>query len=1051
MGFKHYITATIILLLFLKSASASYCGSVPANVVYCVPIGISNYQDAATANSFQQMVNVNSLAYAPYEAGNLQNVEFFYPNGNVINSWLESGNSNTVTNTTYWLKLPQGLPPSSNSVIYLGFGLQSQNFFNGQTVGEAPQLSSTYGQYDDGANVFIYYNINPTSFSGWTTNEVASNEVGSTPAPQYGSEFGASNAFFANSVEGDYAYTSVPNFNSNEILTFWVYSYGNYGTNNAGLGDVYVLANSLGGGQFARLDTRGGFFPSGFDSTSVWAQGYNLIFSGNDTTVSHTWYKYDVLLSGSTMTAFIGRNSLPLGVFGPPIGSSITIQSPPSTGNYLGIIGDDLLNVYSDVGITYWNSFVLRYDPPNNVMPTATVATYCVINAIDPISQNCPDTESNSTITYGQVSNFSVPISGGIPPYTGNWIWSFINTESPISSLNSLTQAIPMPSADSGEFSLLVNETSYNSLVFSFNGVKYPANTMSASNTVFGLWTIIGNMTSSEPDVIVNSIATPQPASVAFNPSLPVAYVTNYGENTVSVIDSDTNSIVNSIPIISNSFGVAFSPANNLLAYVLDTGSITSPSNAVSVIDVATNTVVNTIGVGNFPFDLAFNPSGSILYVTNYESNTVSVINTATNTVINTIVSGSAPEGVAFAPNGNIAYVADHSSNTVNVINVATNTVINTISLGSAPAFITFNPSGTYAYVSLPASPHSTIGVIDVATCTLLPNQISTGTGSTTMAFNGNYLYVDDFYGGDTVSVINSITNQVVNTIPGFGSSGPFQIAFNPTNTFAYVSGYNTGLVSILGTSRIIVANTIDVEQGPLKVTISGNPGSAGFYSAVNITFTGTPTIGNQSAWSLYVNGALFGKTDSVMHWTEQGSPGTYSFLFKNPGNSNYTNLTAGTTLNVQSINSGGTGGTAVLPPTTSAPKTSTTTISTTSSTSSVSTTSIVPQTTTVQSSSSGSSSSGGLPGKPPSQASSNIVPLITPVNAISPTTIPSNSIISRITSSRIYSIIVSFKTFLILLIIIILYIIYKIFFISKFKKMKNDIDEEMRALEEKR
>src|SRR5208337_55499 len=39
---------------------------------------------------------------------------------------------------------------------------------NSQTTGEAPQLSSTYGQYDNGANIFLSYfngNTNPSSFT----------------------------------------------------------------------------------------------------------------------------------------------------------------------------------------------------------------------------------------------------------------------------------------------------------------------------------------------------------------------------------------------------------------------------------------------------------------------------------------------------------------------------------------------------------------------------------------------------------------------------------------------------------------------------------------------------------------------------------------------------------------------------------------------------------------------------------------------------------------------------------------------------------------------
>jgi YVTN family beta-propeller protein len=101
-------------------------------------------------------------------------------------------------------------------------------------------------------------------------------------------------------------------------------------------------------------------------------------------------------------------------------------------------------------------------------------------------------------------------------------------------------------------------------------------------------------------------------------------------------------------------------------------------SNTVSVIDTATNTVTATVSVGSYPWGVAVNPSGSTVYVTNSYS-TVSVIDTATNTVTATVPVGSDPRGVAVHPSGSTVYVANLGSNTVSVIDTATNTVIDTV------------------------------------------------------------------------------------------------------------------------------------------------------------------------------------------------------------------------------------------------------------------------------------------------------------------------------------------------------------------------------------
>jgi YVTN family beta-propeller protein len=65
---------------------------------------------------------------------------------------------------------------------------------------------------------------------------------------------------------------------------------------------------------------------------------------------------------------------------------------------------------------------------------------------------------------------------------------------------------------------------------------------------------------------------------------------------------------------------------------------ITSQGNSgVTVIDTVSNTIVNTILVGSIPSGVAVTPDGRHVYVTNQGSNSVSVIETASNTVVATV------------------------------------------------------------------------------------------------------------------------------------------------------------------------------------------------------------------------------------------------------------------------------------------------------------------------------------------------------------------------------------------------------------------------------
>ena len=139
----------------------------PANYTFAAvsKLTITNKQSSATPSPFQQMVNITSAdnGWQLISNGNFgQNVEFFYSNGTIIPSWLESY---TGSNAIWWLKLGS-IPASSSITVYMGIAPTSTNLFNTVNDGEAPQIPcgstqtsscSNYAEYDDGVNVFNNY------------------------------------------------------------------------------------------------------------------------------------------------------------------------------------------------------------------------------------------------------------------------------------------------------------------------------------------------------------------------------------------------------------------------------------------------------------------------------------------------------------------------------------------------------------------------------------------------------------------------------------------------------------------------------------------------------------------------------------------------------------------------------------------------------------------------------------------------------------------------------------------------------------------------------
>lgn len=139
--------------------------------LFYLPVTLVNNQNSATPENFQGLVTVNSSAFNTYEAANLSNINFQLGDGRtILYSWLESGETNTSTSTIYWVVLPQSLAGSGGTLtVYMVFYGTPQNSKDSRITGTAPSWAGgAYGQFDNGSNVFEYYQ----SFGGLQSGSV---------------------------------------------------------------------------------------------------------------------------------------------------------------------------------------------------------------------------------------------------------------------------------------------------------------------------------------------------------------------------------------------------------------------------------------------------------------------------------------------------------------------------------------------------------------------------------------------------------------------------------------------------------------------------------------------------------------------------------------------------------------------------------------------------------------------------------------------------------------------------------------------------------------
>ena len=161
-------------------------------------------------------------------------------------------------------------------------------------------------------------------------------------------------------------------------------------------------------------------------------------------------------------------------------------------------------------------------------------------------------------------------------------------------------------------------------------------------------------------------------------------YTADQTSNTVSVIDPETNMLLGSIhlgddvpaalsPLYHGELlvhGLGFSPDHKTLAVV------SIGSNSVTLIDTETNTVKGKVYIGRSPHEAFFRPDGQELWVAVRGENYISVIDPVKQREIRRIETANGPGMVLFRPDGKYAFVPSSFTPEMDVIDTASYEVI---------------------------------------------------------------------------------------------------------------------------------------------------------------------------------------------------------------------------------------------------------------------------------------------------------------------------------------------------------------------------------------
>jgi YVTN family beta-propeller protein len=233
---------------------------------------------------------------------------------------------------------------------------------------------------------------------------------------------------------------------------------------------------------------------------------------------------------------------------------------------------------------------------------------------------------------------------------------------------------------------------------------------------------------------------------------------------------SDPSQLIARIEVGSHPAHVV-SDAAGERAYVTNAGDDT-----ISVVDLITLQVIATIETDRYPHGLRMSPDGSELYVANVMGNSVSVIDTETLEEVSRISVGNAPIQVAFTPNGSEVYVTLRDANAVAVIDTEARRVVDVIGVASLPAQVHGTVDGRYMLVANEGSeqtPDVLVSVIDTDRHQVVSTyEVGNGPHGIAVDDTGRYAFVTSVY-ADTLSVIDLEEERVLETYPtGKGPNG---------------------------------------------------------------------------------------------------------------------------------------------------------------------------------------------------------------------------------------------------------------------------------------
>lgn len=171
-------------------------------------------------------------------------------------------------------------------------------------------------------------------------------------------------------------------------------------------------------------------------------------------------------------------------------------------------------------------------------------------------------------------------------------------------------------------------------------------------------------------------------------------YVSNEKDDTISIVDTDSGAVVDTMKVGKRPRGLVFSPDHTRLFLCA------SNSDTVQVFDVATGKLLHNLPSGQDPELFALSPDGRTLVVSNENDAIATIIDVEKRVVTAQVPVGEEPEGVAFTHDGKSVVVTSETTNMAHWIDLAAAKVLWDIPVDPRPRYAVFSADDSRLWVS---------------------------------------------------------------------------------------------------------------------------------------------------------------------------------------------------------------------------------------------------------------------------------------------------------------------------------------------------------------